>query len=373
MTLAGIALRNLIHRPWRSLMTLGGVVLSIAAFVALVGLARGLEAAFSQSIDARQTDVLITEKGISDPMASTVPERLAEEVITVPGVAAATPELTRLTTSSTGATLVVMAWPEVSFGWQTQELISGRYPLLSDGGAVVAGSGLVERLGLGLGDEIEVFSAPFTIVGITTSDSYVNRNMVMGLLPDFQAQTYREGQATAIAVDLAPGTSPAERDVVLDELRRRLPNFAIETTEVLVRNHNYLQIGKALAWAVSVVALISAALAVMNTMAMAVNERRGEIAIMGAVGWPGRRIITCLMVEGAVLSLIGGLGGSLLGLFVANAATRSPVVAGFLEPQISAALLIQAVVMAAVIGTAGALLPAWRATTRNPAAILRGH
>lgn len=373
MTLTGIALRNMIHRPWRSLMTLGGVILSIAAFVALIGLARGLEAAFTQSMDARQTDVLITEKGISDPMASTVPDRLAEEAALVPGVAAATPELTRLTTSSSGATLVVMAWPEASFGWQTQDLISGRYPRMADGGAVVIGRGLAERMALDLGGEIEVFSAPFTVVGITDSDSYVNRNMVIGLLPDFQAQTFREGQATAIAIDLDPGTSPAERDRMLDELRRRFPNFAIETTEALVRNHNYLQIGKALAWAVSVVALISAALAVMNTMAMAVNERRGEIAIMGAVGWPGRRIIGCLMVEGAVLSLIGGIGGAMLGLFVASAATRSPTVAGFLEPQISAGLLLQAVVLAAVIGTAGALLPAWRATRRNPAAILRGR
>jgi putative ABC transport system permease protein len=373
MTLAGIALRNLVHRPWRSLMTLGGVILSIAAFVALIGLARGLESAFSESIDGRQTDVLLTEKGINDPMASTVPERLAEEVALVPGVVAATAELTRLTTSSTGATLVVMAWPEGSFGWETQELLRGRYPFLSDGGGVVVGQGLAERMQLDLCDEIEVFSAPFRIVGITDSDSYVNRNMVIGLLPDFQAQTYREGQATAIALDLEAGTSPDERDRLLDELRRRFPNFAIETTEALVRNHNYLQIGKALAWAVSVVALISAALAVMNTMAMAVNERRGEIAIMGAVGWPGRRIIACLMLEGALLSLIGGIGGAFLGSVVAHAATQSRTVSGFLEPQISTGLLVQAVVLALVIGTAGALLPAWRATRHNPAAILRGR
>ena len=92
MTLTGIALSNLTHRPWRTGLTLLGVALAIAAYVALVGLTRGIENTLLEGFASRGTDVVMTEAGAADILSSVVPEGLAAEVAEVEGVRAAAPE-----------------------------------------------------------------------------------------------------------------------------------------------------------------------------------------------------------------------------------------------------------------------------------------
>lgn len=377
MTLTGIAALNLSHRPWRTGLTLLGVVLAIAAYVALIGLVRGIENTLMESFTSRGTDVVLTEAGASDVLSSVLPDTLAADVATVEGVRAAAPELGRMTTIGESTTSFIIGWPPDAFGLDSIEMIEGRYPVPEDrtekvAGGIAIGERLAERLNVGPGDVVQVFATDFRVTGIYTTEAVMGRNGAFTLISDMQAQTYRDGQATSIVVRLDDDLSEAARDATIERLSAKFPSLMVEPTEELVQGYSNLKVATILAWVVSTVAVVSASLAVLNTMAMAVNERRGEIAILGAVGWPRGRVVRLLMLEGAWLTLAGSVLGILTGIAVAWIVARAPTVEGFVEPDINLTLLVRAMLIGLGIGLIGAYVPAVRAASQDPAAILRG-
>lgn len=377
MTLTGIAALNLTQRPWRTGLTLLGVVLAIAAYVALLGLVKGIEGTLVESFSSRGTDVVMTEAGAADVLSSVVPVELADEVAQVEGVAAAAPELGRMTTVGENTTSFVIGWPPDAFGRRSIEIVEGRFPEPQDrtdtiAGGIALGTRLAERLGVGPGDRIEVFATDFVVTGLYTSEGVMALNGALTLLTDMQAQTYRDGQATSIVVQLAPDLSASDREATIARLTDRFPGLSVDPTETLVQEYSNLRVATILAWVVSTVAVASAALAVLNTMAMAVNERRGEIAILGAIGWPRGRIVRLLMLEGAWLTFAGSCLGVLIGIAVAWVVAWSPQVEGFVEPVIDGPLILRAVAIGLGIGLVGAFVPAIRAASEDPASILRG-
>lgn len=378
MTLTGIAARNLAHRPWRTGLTLLGVVLAIAAYVALVGLVRGIEGTLLENFSTRGADVVLTEAGAADLLSSVVPQELASEVEAVEGISVAAAELGRMTTVGEATTSFVYGWMPDAYSWEGFTLLEGRYPVPDDGaasgavGGVALGARLAERLEAGPGDQVTIFAVPFEVTGIYTTDSLLTRNGAAMVLADMQAQTYRAGQATSIVARLDDGLTGDERDAVIEDLAARFPDLSVEATEEMVSEYFNVKISRILAWVVSTVAVFSAGLAVLNTMAMAVNERRGEIAIMGAVGWPRGRIVRCLMLEGGVLTVLGSVLGIVVGVTIAWIVASAPSVEGFVEPVIDLGLTLRALALGLGIGLIGAYVPAARAAAQDPAAILRG-
>jgi putative ABC transport system permease protein len=114
-----------------------------------------------------------------------------------------------------------------------------------------------------------------------------------------------------------------------------------------------------------------AAVAVANTLLMAVNERTFEIGVLAALGWSPRRILRLILIEGVLMSAAGGVIGIILGAGVMEMAARTKVAAGLIVPYLSGWSIAQALVFVFVAGPLGALYPAWRATRLLPAEALR--
>ncbi|MCP4383164.1 MAG: ABC transporter permease [Hyphomicrobiales bacterium] len=373
MTLVSLAWRNLGTNKLRTFATVVGIVLAVASFVALVGLARGVEATLRASLEVRGTDVIVTESGAVDPMSSVVSDRLAEAIAQEPGVAAASVELTRMTSLESGASVIVVSWPMDAFPWQTLEIHDGRLPVPTDERPALIGGSLAERLGLAVGDEIVLFQTAFPIVGTIESTSVLTRNLAFIPLADAQELTFREGQATSVNVWLDPSATKQGKETTIAALRRDFHGYAIETTEKFAADYTFARFADVLSLSISTVALISAIFAILNTMSMSVNEKRGEIAIMSAIGWTRRRIILLILLEGTILSLAAGLLGIVVGVAVAYSVALSPTIAGFIAPEIRPGLLIQAAAITLAIGLIGSLIPAARTAAMAPAEVLRGR
>lgn len=269
--------------------------------------------------------------------------------------------------------MVVAAWRPGAFPLQGFDLVAGRAPRPDEPRAVLLGIGMAERLRLAPGDAMLLFQAEFRVAGIVDSPSLLARNLVIADLAEVQALTFRTGQATSINVRLSPELDDPGRQAVLARLRAAFPAHAVEGTEQLSQGHTFARISDALSISISIVALATAVLAVFNTMNMAVHERRAEIAILAAVGWRSRRIVALLLVEGLMITLLGGAAGVAAGVAMAQAVAGSDLVAGFIAPQIGAVLLGQALVISLAVGLAGSLVPALRAVRVPPADILRGR
>jgi putative ABC transport system permease protein len=131
---------------------------------------------------------------------------------------------------------------------------------------------------------------------------------------------------------------------------------------------------------IAVIALVVAALGIMNTMLIGVLERTREIGVMKAVGGRDSHIMLMFLVEGALVGLLGGLLGLLLSWlasFPGDAWVRSMVNRQLtlkLEESLFAFpwwLVAGAPLFATVVTTLAAVLPARRASRINPVEALR--
>jgi len=369
MRLVLIALRNLAYWQPRNLGAMAGILIAIASLVALVGLARGVQDTLLNALDMRGTDVLITEAGALDLISSIVPDSLAQDAAQIPGVDATAPELTRLTTLEDGRSVVVVAWPVDSYPWDSLTLAQGRLPTAQDAQTVVLGQALADRLNANIGDTITLFHEPFEVIGTVTATALLSRSAAYARIGDVQALTFRQGQATSINIR----TERAHRTATLQTLRAGFPDLSVETTDALGDSYLFGRIANVLALAISTVAVVSAVLVIFNTMSTSVTARRGEIAILSAVGWNRPHIVAMLLIEGSVISMIAGGLGILAGILLATGVAAHPQIVGFVDPVINAGLVAWAFAVSLGVGLLGTLVPALRAVRRPPAEVLRGR
>jgi putative ABC transport system permease protein len=111
---------------------------------------------------------------------------------------------------------------------------------------------------------------------------------------------------------------------------------------------------------------------VMNTMLMTVFERTHEISVLLALGWKRSRIMKMILFESALLGLVGGAIGVLLGAVGVKILGATPAIRGLLEPDLSLELLGISTVIAVAVGILSGLYPAWRSSRLSPSHALQG-
>jgi putative ABC transport system permease protein len=119
------------------------------------------------------------------------------------------------------------------------------------------------------------------------------------------------------------------------------------------------------------VALVLGSIGLLNTMAMAVFERTGEIGLLRALGWRRRRIILLLMGEASALGLLGVVAGSVLAVLGMRLLLLTPTARGFIAADLPPAAFAIGLAMGAVLGVLGGIYPAWRASRLEPTEALR--
>nr|NQU94393.1 ABC transporter permease [Bacteroidota bacterium] len=130
--------------------------------------------------------------------------------------------------------------------------------------------------------------------------------------------------------------------------------------------------------AIGVIALIVAALGIINTMVMSILERTREIGIMKAIGGSEREIKMIFFVEAAVIGLIGALFGLLLGWLVtrlANVVVNAQIIPEGIDPvnlfYFPLWLIFGAIAFSILISLAAGMYPATRAARIDPVRALR--
>jgi putative ABC transport system permease protein len=123
----------------------------------------------------------------------------------------------------------------------------------------------------------------------------------------------------------------------------------------------------------AIIVIVAIGLVAANTAAMAVRERRHEIAVMRSIGFTQRAVVSFFVTEGLLIGIAGGL----LGCAIAYGALRMlPYAAGSLGTlalviRLLPAVVVQSLVAAALIGLMSAIVPAVAATRREIAGELR--
>lgn len=364
-------IKNVRAHRIRFVLTSLGIAIALGGMVALVGLSRGVERSWVVFLQQKGTDMLALKKGSVELLNASLDEHLADRIRLVPGVAYVMSGLGDVVELDTGETAFLAGWPLDSDFWKTLTIAEGTAPDANQPEGVVLGETLARSLRKRPGDSISLSGRDFKISGISRQVGVIDDRSIMMPMRAMQQLTGREGKATGFHIRLEHPELAGEMGRVQARLARRFPDLSFTETSEFLKNSQVTRLLRAIAWGSSTIALATAFIAVLNTLLISVTERRREFGLFSAIGWKPSRIVCMVVLDGLVLSSAGVVVGIAIGLFCLHWITSHPQWGALLQPDVTPGLIVQAVVMALVLGIAGGLYPAWRAARLNPLDLIR--
>ena len=175
-----------------------------------------------------------------------------------------------------------------------------------------------------------------------------------------------ENSISNIYVKVDKGADPQE---VADRIDAMYGDNITTVSSVMEMNQmaNMLNMLQASSWGISLLAIVVGALGIINTMLMSVFERTREIGVLKAVGWSNRKILTMIVGESLVITLLSAVIGSIIGVVLCS--VLCPMMG--LNPLFTPYIFIQAFGIAIIVGIIGGLYPATKAVKLPPTEALR--
>jgi ABC-type antimicrobial peptide transport system permease subunit len=233
---------------------------------------------------------------------------------------------------------------------------------------MIMGRVAAENLSMEVGDTMRLFDRAFRIVGLyETGVSFQDGGGVV-TLRDAQRLFGQPNQVSFLGIWLE---DRAEAEAVRQRVEARFPEVAVSKASAFAEDVSDLQAMEGMTWGISFMALVVGGLGMMNTMVMSVFERTREIGVLRALGWRRRRVIWMILRESVILTLLGGVAGSLVGVVFGLFLNTLPAVQGFMQLRYSPGLFAQALVTALGLGVVGGIYPAWWASNLRPVEALR--
>ena len=370
LTLAGFALKNVWRRRLRASLTLCGIAMGIAAFVALVGFSRSYEQSWLNLYESAGTDLAVVQKTF---MNTSVPETIEPALLAVPQVAEISPMIVNMMDVTEGNNALVYGLRANSFEFAPLKLVAGRR--FADGQQeVMLGKLLADGIHKGPGDTLDIQGSSYKVVGVYQGGSALEAGAVIMPLAELQKLSSLEGKVTAYHVKLraTPGESPDERlHKAQAAIEAALPALRAVPAAERASNNQLVVLAHAAAWGTSAIALLVGALGIANTMAMSVFERTKEIGVLRSLGWAGRRIMALILIESAGLGFAGGLLGVVAGCIALRVLAALPQTANVVSTSMPWSTPVEAVGIAVLVGLAAGLLPAYRASRLSPVEAMR--
>jgi len=371
MRFIDVCLLNLVSRPLRTLLTLLGIAVATGSFFALVGASRGFERACLGSLNDRGTHVVGVRKGVVDFLSGSIDQKVGDRIREFDGVAEVAVELLDVAVLEPEETVLISGWRPAEYIWRTVRLRSGAMPSGGEADGIVIGEATAEALGKKVGDTVTIRDREFRISGVSQYGGAMNRTVVVMNLATMQKLMEREGKVTFLNLRLREPQDSAALERLREQAAGPFPYLKFCDTGEIVENDQFLRLFRATTRSTSFIALFMGLVVILNTLMMSVTERTYDIGVLSAIGWQPRRILSMILVEGVLLAVVGTGLGLLLGLGLLEFLSGLPQVRGFLEPEITTALLVEVSAAALTMGIVGSIYPAWRAVRLNPVDALR--
>ncbi len=301
----------------RTALTVGSLAVAIAVLVALAGVAGSTrQAATGWLVDVVPGELLLTS---IRPVAADEPA--AAEIAALPGVAHVSP-LARFSVALGGTradAAAVVGADLLADGRLTLTAGSpaAAFAALDAGGAAIVPRSVAERKGLAVGSRLAILSGtgPLDLEVVAIAERTIPGAMAEAILVGWPDATDRLGVlgADAFAVRFGPGQEASARPAV-EEAARGLALEPATLDQAAGAIGASIDRRALLFAALAAVALVVAALGIVNTLAMNVLERVRELAVLRAMGLTRRQAWRLVVLEAAILGLVGALLGALAGL-----------------------------------------------------------
>ena len=381
-----LAVKNILSSKTRTLLTMLGIIIGVAAVIVIVGLGNGLEKYMTDSFSGLGTNTLtvsVSSRGSTrslsvDDMYGIVEENsqyldLCSPTVTMPG-------MVKIGSDTLSATSVQGVSEEyLDIAGLTVE--SGRNLLYSDmvsrTKVCVVGAylDLAYFGGSAVGQTLRVYGQSYTIVGVLAQQE---DTLEEGGSDDCLYLPYTT--AARVAGEVSSYTITMVDENYIDESVTALESalyavFASDSyytvtsmAEMVETMTSMINILVAVLAGIAAISLVVGGIGIMNIMLVSVTERTREIGIRKALGAKERYIMQQFVIEAACTSALGGVIGILFGDLLSLAASR--VVTQLMEETLAVSPTLAAVAVAfgisVGIGILFGYLPAKKAAVLNP-------
>ena len=396
-----LAFENLLHRRVRSWLTILGIVIGIAAVVALVSLGQGLQYTVNQQFQKIGADkIIIQPKGvIGAPGSESGNTKLTKKDLDIvqksPGVDMAAGRLMRtgkIEFNKKTKFSMVIGHPTDGSGKIIEEsglmdVEYGRMLKQGDKNKAVIGSEFAKEAHFGkaitVNDKIKINGEDFTVIGILKTGNNPGYSMSAFITLDAARDLFDEPDEVSMIIAKATDQNDMDRTIANIEkdlrrhrgLKENKEDFTAQSAQSFIESFlTIFNVINVLLVGLASISLIVGAVGIANTMYTAVLERRREIGIMKSIGARNSDIMKVFIFESSLIGLVGGAIGIAIGMGIAKFAEL--LIAGFLGPGFFQVyfpwyLIVGALAFAFVIGTLSGILPARQAAQMNPVDALR--
>lgn len=328
-------IRNLFRHPVRTLLAIAGIMVTTAMLLDMVLLAGGIERSFAQLLLGRGYQLRISPKGtLPFDSEATIPDAagVARVVTADPAVTSVGAALGTAIYARRGDSLVTLFGngidPAAQAVYQVEE---GADLAPGDSTGLLLSPPAAALLGARLGDTLTLVSRLDPQVALAGTErrlvvrgtvrwlyDYRGQPSIGTLVPVLQALAGNraEDRVSLFVVRVRDDTLAAAATA---RLRAALPTLEVNSVaDLVIRFRERLVYFRQLSYILGVISLGVTVLLVSTLMTITVNERLGEIATLRAIGIARGTIVRGVMLEGALLTLIGGLLGTGLGVLTAR-------------------------------------------------------
>lgn len=302
-----IFLRNLLRARLRSLLTLFGVCVGTAVFVDVATLTLDMHAQFADSTAAYNTEVMISSDGAANPLRSRItPQQIGElqQLLQQP----VSPMLMGLATLGPGHKLPVLGIASSNFGMVP--VVGGRAPAAGRP-ELMMGVLYARAARRKVGDTVDVGGIDYTVVGLFRSGSRsVDGGLVAGI-DQARRLLGRNGEEEDYNMALVQTGDQGASALVVLAVHEHFPGLRAQPTAEFAGVLQIMRTMQVSSWTVAVIALLGAAIVVVNTLVMVVTERTRELGVLLAIGWSPARVLRMLLAEIVSLCLVGAVFGNL--------------------------------------------------------------
>jgi putative ABC transport system permease protein len=413
-----LALNILLHSKLRSWLTIIGIVIGVAAIVAIVSIGEGAQASVNARLGGLGADIITVSPGFeraaggfrafggeggrqtTTKESKNLTANDIQVIKSVPGVSFVNGIVSgRADMTYLAETASVSVQGVDTLAWQnmiTTEIATGRYLNPGDTNVIVIGSRVANSIfkqPLVINRAVTIEGKAFKIVGILKSSGsgfggggdnavIVPISAAREVLDNYQGTNKLDSisvkvSSSDIALDVANEIDT--RLMLSRHVTNRTKDYTVTSAQQIQQSITSItQTFTTFLAAIAAVSLIVGAVGVANTLFTSVLEKTREIGIMKAIGARNFDVMIIFLLNSALVGLAGGLMGIALGAGISsvlpNLISRLPGLGGGpsgLQTVIPFSLLVEAIVGSVLIGMIAGAIPAYRASKLKPVDALR--
>ena len=368
-----MTLKNLLRRKIRTLLTIAGISVGVAAIITLGALAEGLEIGYSSMLQGSNADLILSQPDTFDMSYSSIDESIGSELAAAPEVSEVSGMIQGFTQAEGEPYFFVFGYPQDSFILGRFQIVDGtdlnsREAQKARPKPILLGRTAADVFDKKVGDTLRLTGSVYRIVGIyETGEAFEDGGAVLELT---EAQELL-GKPRQVSIYYIRLKDKALSERFMARINRRWPDLSLSGVSEYADRQSMGEMLKGYVWVIGGLAIIIGGVGMMNAQLMSVMERTREIGVLRAVGWSKLRVMWLILGESITVSLLGGLIGVGIGSLLLYLLSNQTVLLGGGVSSVKPELLLQALIIVVTLGLVGGLYPAWRASKMQPVEALR--